>query len=47
VHVRGRVALNRFSSDLEDSHVIPGLIHKCFLAKSKRESIISLLSSVD
>lgn len=22
------------SSDLEDSHVIPGLIHKCYLAKS-------------
>jgi len=22
-------------SDLEDSHVIPGLIHKCYLAKSK------------
>ena len=24
----------RISSDLEDSHVIPGLIHKCYLAKS-------------
>lgn len=22
-------------SDLEDSHVIPGLIHKCYLAKSQ------------
>jgi len=22
-------------SDLEDSHVIPGLIHKCYLAKSE------------
>ena len=22
-------------SDLEDSHVIPGLIHKCYLAKSR------------
>lgn len=21
--------------DLEDSHVIPGLIHKCYIAKSK------------
>jgi GDP-L-fucose synthase len=25
-------------SDLEDSHVIPGLIHKCYLAKSKSSS---------
>jgi GDP-L-fucose synthase len=24
----------RSNSDLEDSHVIPGLIHKCYLAKS-------------
>jgi GDP-L-fucose synthase len=25
---------NYLPSDLEDSHVIPGLIHKCYLAKS-------------
>lgn len=25
-------------SDLEDSHVIPGLIHKCYLAKSEHHS---------
>jgi hypothetical protein len=27
----------RPSSDLEDSHVIPGLIHKCYLAKSQSD----------
>jgi GDP-L-fucose synthase len=26
--------------DLENSHVIPGLIHKCFVAKQKREDFI-------
>lgn len=26
--------MRAMSSDLEDSHVIPGLIHKCYLAKS-------------
>ena len=25
----------KYHSDLEDSHVIPGLIHKCYLAKSE------------
>lgn len=27
-------------SDLEDSHVIPGLIHKCYLAKSQLNDLI-------
>ena len=30
------VAIVSANSDLEDSHVIPGLIHKCYLAKSER-----------
>ena len=34
------MCLNTFDriliSDLEDSHVIPGLIHKCYLAKSRQ-----------
>src|ERR1700722_17798950 len=36
---------NRKYSDLEASHVIPGLIHKCFLAKSSAfsRSPVSLL----
>jgi nucleoside-diphosphate-sugar epimerase len=28
------------NSDLEDSHVIPGLIHKCYLAKKNRTPFI-------
>jgi len=29
------IVLTQCPSDLEDSHVIPGLIHKCYLAKSE------------
>ena len=33
-------------SDLEDSHVIPGLIHKCYLAKSTCFTGVICFSSV-
>ena len=29
--------------DLDDSHVIPGLIHKCYLAKSKLSKWLQLI----
>lgn len=34
------IYLYRYNSDLEDSHVIPGLIHKCYLAKKNRTPFI-------
>jgi hypothetical protein len=35
-HLFSRIMINNLTnpSNLEDSHVIPGLIHKCYLAKS-------------
>lgn len=38
-----------FHSTLEDSHVIPGLVHKCYLAKSASspEPLLLILSALD
>jgi len=33
--------VDSISSDLEDSHVIPGLIHKCYLAKSEHQLLLA------